>query len=57
MKEHVLLERTTLFNAKYAPLRISVTTLSSAYKKIGVKKKKVREKKAIPEKSKDYIRR
>ena len=52
-----LLERTALFNDKYAPVHISVSTLISAYRKLGIKRKKVREGKAAPEKSKDYIRR
>ena len=48
-------ERTALFNSRYAPLKISVTTLRSAYRKLNVKKKKVREIKIIPERTKERI--
>ena len=46
-----LRQRTALFNAKYAPVKISITTFRNAYKKLGIKKKKIRETKVVPEKS------
>ena len=45
-----LKERAALFSKKYAPLTISPQTLSNAYKKLGIRKKKVRETKIVPEK-------
>ena len=52
-----LLDRTALFNAKFAPVHITVTTLRRAYRGLGIKRKKVHEGKEAPVKSRDYIRR
>ena len=48
-------ERTALFNARYAPVKVSTTTLLNAYRGLGIKKKKVREDKVVPSKKKYLI--
>ena len=52
-----LAERAALFNAKFTPVTVSASTLRNAYKKLGIKKKKVQHTKAVPEKSLPFMRR
>ena len=52
-----LIKRAALLNAKFAPVKVSVTTLRRAYLKLGIKKKKVRQIKEVPEGKIAHMRR
>ena len=50
-------ERTVLFNSIFKPVKISSETLRKAYIKLGIKKKKIRQTKSVPEKTRAHQRR